>query len=121
MNENLVSSIYNLPADFAKHSFDDKNFKVNQGESLHKVDTRLKSFIDDLLKCNYQQTAVVVHGIILLSYLQTICTDLAFDGKKFKIKYYDHLVLNGTPKNPSIYHIDFDDKKNIIDVQQIEM
>ena len=115
-----VDYLRDLPADFTKLSFEDKNFKVNNGESLNEVDNRLKSFISDLLDNDSNKIAIVMHGIILLSYLKTICNHFEFDGRNFNIKYNDNVVLEGTPKNPSIYKIEFDDNKNVINVEYVE-
>lgn len=115
-----VEYIRDLPDNFNKISFEDKTFKVNNGESLNDVDTRFKSFIDDLLNKNIDKVAIVMHGIILLSYLKTICNYFEFDGKNFNIKYNDNIVLAGKPKNPSIYKIEFDDNKNVINVSYVE-
>lgn len=115
-----VEYIKDLPTDFTKLSFEDKNFKVNNGESLNEVDYRLKSFINDVLDNNNNKIAIVMHGIILLSYLKTICNHFAFDGSNFNIRYNDNIVLNGKPKNPSIYKIEFDDSKNVINVEYVE-
>ena len=115
-----VDYLRDLPADFTKLSFEDKNFKVNNGESLNEVDNRLKSFISDLLDNDSNKIAIVMHGIILLSYLKIICNHFEFDGRNFNIKYNDNVVLEGTPKNPSIYKIEFDDNKNVINVEYVE-
>ena len=115
-----VDYLRDLPADFTKLSFEDKNFKVNNWESLNEVDNRLKSFISDLLDNDSNKIAIVMHGIILLSYLKTICNHFEFDGRNFNIKYNDNVVLEGTPKNPSIYKIEFDDNKNVINVEYVE-
>lgn len=115
-----VEYIKDLPSDFTKISFEDKNFKVNNGESLNQVDSRLKSFINDLLDNDSNKIAIVIHGIILLSYLKTICNHFEFDGRNFNIKYNDNVVLDGTPKNPSVYKIEFDDNKNVINVEYVE-
>lgn len=115
-----VEYIRDLPDNFNKISFEDKTFKVNNGESLNDVDIRFKSFIADLLNKNIDKVAIVMHGIILLSYLKTICDYFEFDGKNFNIKYNDNIVLEGKPKNPSIYKIEFDNNKNIINVSYVE-
>ena len=115
-----VEYIRDLPDNFNKISFEDKTFKVNNGESLNDVDTRFKSFIADILNKNIDKVAIVMHGIILLSYLKTICNYFEFDGKNFNIKYNDNIVLEGKPKNPSIYKIEFDDNKNVINVSYVE-
>ncbi len=115
-----VDYVRDLPADFTKLSFEDKNLKVNNGESLNEVDNRLKSFISDLLDNDSNKIAIVMHGFILFSYLKTICNHFEFDGRNFNIKYNDNVVLEGTPKNPSIYKIEFDDNKNVINVEYVE-
>ena len=61
-----------------------------------------------------------MHGIILLSYLKTICNHFEFNGKNFSISYNDNIILNGIPKNPSIYKIEFDNDKHIINVNCVE-
>ena len=87
---------------------------------MNEVDNRLSSFINDLLCNDSNKIAIVMHGIILLSYLKTICNHFYFDGRNFNIKYNDNVVLDGTPKNPSIYKIEFDDNKNVINVEYVE-
>lgn len=117
-----VKYLKDLPNNFTKLSFEDKNFRVNNGESLNEVDDRLKSFINDLLdnNNNNDKIAIVMHGIILLSYLETICNHFEFDGRNFDIRFKDNIILNGTPKNPSIYKIVFDDNKNISNVEYVK-
>ena len=68
----------------------------------------------------FDKTLGSIYGIILLSYLKTICNHFEFDGRNFNIKYNDNVVLEGTPKNPSIYKIEFDDNKNVINVEYVE-
>ena len=114
-----IMYLKDLPSDFTKKSFDDKSFKVNNGESLSDVDNRLQSFIKDILNKKEERIVIVMHGIILLSYLQTICDHFEFDGATFNIYYHDNIVLNGKPKNPSIYKIEFNDDKDIINVESI--
>ena len=114
-----VKYIKDLPNNFTKISFDDKTFKVNNGESLNDVDNRFNSFIGDLLDNNSGKIVIVMHGIILLSYLKNICNHFEFDGKNFNIKYNNNLILNGTPKNPSVYKIEFDNNKKILNVNHV--
>ena len=95
--------------------------KFGNGESLNELDTRFKKFINELLDNKKDNAVIVLHGIILLSYLKTICTHFTYDGKNFEIKFNDNIVLNGTPKNPSIYKIQYDETKNVINVEQIEI
>lgn len=115
-----VKYIKDLPTDFTKLSFEDKKFKITDGESLYEVDKRFSSFINDILNKDNNKVAIVMHGIILFSYLKTICNHFEFDGRNFNISYNDNLILDGTPKNPSIYKVEFDDNKNVTNVEYVE-
>ena len=115
-----VKYIKDLPVDFTKLSFEDKKFKIADGESLFEVDKRFSSFINDLLNGDNNKIVIVMHGIILLSYLKTICNHFEFDGRNFNISYNGKIILDGIPKNPSIYKIEFDDNKNITNVEYVE-
>mgnify|MGYP004674660903 CR=1 FL=1 len=114
-----VLYLKDLPNDFNKLSFDDKTYKIGDGESLDDVDNRFKSFISELLDKNIDRVIIVMHGIILLSYLESICDYFDFDGKRFYIKYKDNIVLDGTPSNPSVYKIEFNNK-NVINVSYVK-
>lgn len=114
-----VDYIEELPDNYTKKSFDDKNFKIHYGESLNEVDKRLNSFIGDILDSECNKIVVVMHGIILLSYLQTICSDFSYDGRSFKIKFNNNMILDGTPGNPSVYKIVYNEKNNVISVDNI--
>lgn len=121
INEREFGVLYlkDLPNDFNKLSFDDKTYKIGDGESLDDVDNRFKSFISELLDKNIDRVIIVMHGIILLSYLESICDYFDFDGKRFYIKYKDNIVLDGTPSNPSVYKIEFNNK-NVINVSYVK-
>ena len=113
-----VDYIKDLPDNYTRKSFDDKNFKIKNGESLNEVDKRLKSFISDIINSECDKAVIVMHGIILLSYLQTICSDFSYDGRSFKIKFNNNIIVNGTPGNPSVYKIVYDEN-NVISVDNI--
>ena len=113
-----VETLNDLPKDFNKLSFDNKNFKMKSGESFNEVDSRFINFINDLLEQDSNKNVLVIHGLILLSYLETIC-DFSFDGNIFDIKYKNKVIINGNPKSPSVYKITYNDNKEVIDVELI--
>jgi len=117
INERIfgIERLSELPKNFNKLSFDDKNYKMEKGESFNDVDKRFINFINDLLNQNNESYVLFIHGLILLSYLETIC-DFEFDGMSFDIKYNGKEVLNGNPKSPSVYKIIYDDNNAVIDV-----
>ena len=91
---------------------------MEKGESFNEVDSRFINFINDLLDQDSNKNVLVIHGLILLSYLETIC-DFSFDGNIFDIKYNDKVIINGNPKSPSVYKITYNDNKEVIDVELI--
>lgn len=112
-----IKFLNEMPNDFNKKSFDDKNFKLPKGESLNEVDKRFKAFIKDILNKNNTKTIIVFHGIILLSYLETIC-DFKFAGKIIKAKFKGDVIIDSSLKNPDIYKITFEDD-NIVNIENI--
>lgn len=120
INERIfgIERLSQLPKDFNKLSFDDKDYKMDKGESFNDVDKRFINFINDLLNQNNKNCILFIHGLILLSYLETIC-DFNFDGMNFDIKYNDKVILSGNPKSPSVYKISYDDSNNVVDVDII--
>lgn len=115
-----VDYLNELPDDYTKKSFDDKNFKVEGGESLNEVDKRFCDFIDELLSDD-SSVAIVIHGIMFLSYLQKISSSFNFDGNDFKILFQDKIILDGKLGSPDVYKLDFDDNKKLIDIKNIKV
>jgi len=108
-----------MPDDFNKQMFGNKNLKLNTHESFNDMDKRVQNFINEVLNGEKESAAVVIHGIILLSYLGSIATE-TFDGKKFNITFNGKEILNGTPTVPDIYKITYEDKK-VIDIERINL
>jgi len=95
-------------------SFKDKNYKMSNGESLNEMDSRFNSFINEILKLDNDKTIVVIHGIMLLSFLANIC-DFKFENGKIFAKYKNKIIVNEKPKSPGVYKITYQDNE-IIDV-----
>ena len=121
INERIfgIERLSELPKDFNKLSFDDKSFKMENGESFNDVDKRFINFINDLLNQDNNCYILFIHGLILLSYLETIC-DFKFDGMNFDIKFNNKEILNGNPKSPSVYKITYDENNFVIDVDIVK-
>ena len=115
-----VKKISELPDNFTKESFDNKDLKYGFGESLNEVDKRFQSFIDEILTNDNKNIALFIHGIILMSYLQEH-TNFEFDGKKMKLLFNDKLVFNDKMKNPLVFKLVFDDNKQLIDIEHIDI
>lgn len=112
-----VDYLNQLPDDFTKKSFDDKNFKVFKGESLNEMDKRFNDFIEELLNSGVDKSIIVIHGIMLLSFFQNYC-DFDFDGKIVTVKFNGKMIVEEKPKSPGVYKITYEDNK-IIDIDVI--
>ena len=112
-----VDYLNQLPDDFTKKSFDDKNFKVFNGESLNDMDKRFNDFIEELLNSDKDKTIIVIHGIMLLSFFQNNC-DFEYDENTITVKYNNKTTVENKPKSPGVYKITYVDKK-IIDIDVI--
>ncbi len=114
-----IKTISQLPNDFNKKSFDKKDYKIFGGESLNEVDERMNSFINDIIHNNCNKTIIVTHGIILLSFLSSLC-NFSYDGKTFFIKYNNNVLVNGNPRNPDVFKLTIDHDK-IINIENIKI
>ena len=112
-----VDYLNQLPEDFTKKSFDDKNFKVFNGESLNEMDERFNNFIEELLNSGVDKSIIVIHGIMLLSFFQNHC-DFDIDGKITTVKFNDKMIIEEKPKSPGVYKITYENKK-IVDIDVI--
>ena len=114
-----VNTISELPENFSKDSFDNKELKYKNGESLNEVDNRFNSFINEVLESNNSNIALFIHGIIMMSYLQNN-TDFSFDGRSMKLIFNERIVYDDKMKNPLVIKLLFDDNKNLINIEYIE-
>lgn len=112
-----IEYLSDLPEDFTEHSFIDKNYKIKTGESLNDMDNRCNEFISDILNKN-NKSIIVIHGIMLLSYLQNNC-DFKFENGKVFVTYKNKIIVHEKPKSPGVYKIVYDEHDNIIDMNNI--
>ena len=116
INERIfgVKYLNELPKDFTERSFLDKNYKIKNGESLNDMDCRFNEFIKEVLNKDNDKTIIVIHGIILLSYLQNNC-DFEFENGKTFANYNNKIIVNEKPKSPGVYKITYQDAK-VVDI-----
>lgn len=112
-----IEYLSDLPKDFTEHSFIDKNFKIKYGESLNDMDNRFNEFISDILNKN-NKSIIVIHGIMLLSYLQNNC-DFKFENGKVFVTYRNKIIVYEKPKSPGVYKITYNENNNIINIESL--
>lgn len=112
-----VNTISELPENQTLESFSNKDYKFGTGESLNEVDRRFNAFINDILKSNNHKTALFIHGIIMISFLQNN-TEFSFDGKTMKLLFNDKEIYNDKMKSPMVFKIEYQNNK-IINIEFI--
>mgnify|MGYP003304932470 CR=1 FL=1 len=97
---------------FYETSDKEKNNLNNKSKKLlgKEVSSSIKILISILV-------IVVIHGIMLLSFLQNNC-DFSFDGRITTVKYNNKLIVENKPKSPGVYRIRYENNK-IIDIDII--
>ena len=113
-----VNTIGELPNNQTLDSFDNKNYKFGNGESLNEVDSRFNSFINDLLVSDYNKIALFIHGIIMMSFLQNN-TEFSYNGKNMRLVYNNKEIYNGKMINPMIFKITYNNNK-LSNIEYIE-
>lgn len=112
-----VNTISELPENQTLESFKDKDYKFGNGESLNEVDKRFNSFISEILESNYNNIALFIHGIIMMSFLQNN-TSFSFDGKYMRLLFNNKEIYNDKMKNPMVFKIEYENNM-IVDIKEI--
>ncbi len=109
-----------FPQDFFEHQFHDWNYKLNDGESLNEVHTRMnEALLEALNKYEGKKIVIVAHGTSLSAMLSTWCDvklneetnliELYFDGDKF---------FAGDWNVPELFKLEFENN-NLIKIENI--
>jgi len=112
-----VNTISELPENQTLESFKNKDYKFGTGESLNEVDKRFNSFINEILESNYNNIALFIHGIIMMSFLQNN-TNFSFDGKNMRLLFNNKEIYNDKMKNPMVFKIEYENNM-IVDIKEI--
>lgn len=114
-----VNTISELPVNQTLESFKNKDYKFGTGESLNEVDKRFNSFINEILESNYNNIALFIHGIIMMSFLQNN-TNFSFDGKNMRLLFNNKEIYNDKMKNPMVFKIEYENN-TIVDIKEISV
>ena len=116
INERIFGITYldELPKDFIIHQFQDKKYKLENGESLNDVINRFNEVITEILSSDKENIALFIHGIVLMAYLSSI-SEVDFNNDKFKVIFNNNIVMDRKLKNPDIFKISYDNN-NIINI-----
>lgn len=107
-----IEYLKNLPKGFESAQFIDENLKLENGESIAEVKTRMKKAVDELLSKNSDnKIAVVIHGVNLLAYIKNFAEVTLSNEGISKIVYKDKVVCNYRFKGNDIFKLKYIDKE----------
>ena len=112
-----IERVDELPDNFSVDSFNNKDLKFKSGESLNEVDKRFNSFLKEILSTNNNKTALFIHGIIVMSFLQNH-TNFTFDGKNMRLVFNNKEIYNNKMKNPMIFKVQYENEQ-ITNIEEI--
>lgn len=114
-----VKYISELPNGYIKRQFEDESYKLKNGESLFEIKARIKNFVEDILENdNINRVGIVLHGIGLMAYIQSLAY-VVFRDDYFKIIFNDKVVFNNIMKAPEIFKLEFDENKSIVSIENV--
>ena len=94
-----------------------KSWQKYMPEHQIKIWTENDDFIKNILKEN-DKTILVIHGIILLSFLQNNC-EFEYNENKILVKHNNEVIIEGNPKSPGVYKVVYNDDNKIIQISNI--
>ncbi len=123
LRERELGDPTSLNAEFWGLQYRDHNFKNTGGESLHDVQLRMTSFIDELIHsmADGEKAVVVSHAAAICSYLLNSCSITVVNAEKKwrRILFEGQTVLDGSIATPSAFILSFDGSK-LIDLSYFE-
>ena len=116
-----VNKISELPPTYFEDQFRNWDYKLENGESANEVSRRMNSAILDILNNNNgKNIAIVSHGTAISAMLKTWCdVKLNEETKLIEIYFNDKFVFDGNWKCPELFKLEFDDKNNLININNI--
>lgn len=116
-----VNKISELPLTYFEDQFRNWDYKLENGESANEVSRRMNSVILDILNNNNgKNIAIVSHGTAISAMLKTWCdVKLNEETKLIEIYFNDKFVFDENWKCPELFKLEFDDKNNLININNI--
>lgn len=114
-----VENIRDIPKEYIKRQFENKEYKLEDGESIDEVRERFTQVINEIINnSNLKKIILSVHCVALMAYFSTF-SKVEYDNSKFKVIFKDKVVMNGYVGNPDVYELTIDDNGKIVDLKNI--
>lgn len=91
----------------------DFNYKLNNGESLYEVKSRMLSFVKDILKSDYENVIIVSHNIALLSLFIEWCNQGFNLDDRLILDYCEDVIFDGVFRELDLIKVVFENNKLI--------
>ena len=115
-----VNSINELPEKFYEDQFQNWNYKIEKGESINEVSTRMYDALMEILNKNKKRRiAIVSHSTAISALLSKWCdVKINEDTKLIEIHFNNNKILDKKWDCPDLFKLEFDDN-NILNIQHI--
>ena len=115
-----INSWDELPENFEKKQFLNKNYKIGNGESQKEVSNRMYSTIIKLLDENKNMRIAIVSHATAISYLLKKWCDIEIVDDKLRYSFNNNILLDGYFNYCETFKLEFDDDNNLINIQNIK-
>lgn len=116
-----VNSMDELPKTFYEDQFRNWDYKIEKGESISEVSTRMYEALIEILNRNKnKRIAIVSHSTAISSLLSKWCyVGINEDTKLIEIHFNNNKILDTEWNCPDLFKLEFDDNNNILSIQHI--
>lgn len=115
-----INSWNELPENFERKQFLDKNYKIGNGESQKEVRNRMYSTIIKILEENSNKRIAIVSHATAISYLLKNWCDIQVVDDKLRYSFNNNIILDGYFNYCETFKLEFDDKNKIISIKNIK-
>lgn len=113
-----VDSWSELPNDYEKRQFEDKNYKIGFGESQNEVQCRMYEALREVIKDNQgKRIAIISHSTAMAFLLKKWC-DIYYD-KEYLFR--DRTFFDGKWKYLETFKLIFNENNELINIENIKL
>ena len=113
-----ISSWSELPDNFERKQFLDKDYKIGNGESQKEVNDRMYSAVMNIVASNKDKRIAIVSHAPAISYLLKKWCDIKIVNDKLRYSFNDKVLLVGNLNYCETFKLEFDDN-NIVNITNI--
>ena len=113
-----ISSWSELPDNFERKQFLDKDYKIGNGESQKEVTDRMYSAVMNIVASNKDKRIAIVSHATAISYLLKKWGDIKIVNDKLRYSFNDKVLLVGNLNYCETFKLEFDDN-NIVNITNI--